>query len=179
MTLYFRLLRIILSSLLRSRLTSLDSVMTRFKVWPTDLDLFGHMTNSRYFSFMDLGRTDMMARAGMLGRLREHGWYPVVVEEVMQFRRSLNLFEDFQLETRVMGYDDRYFFMRQTFTVGDKIAAVGVVKARFLSTNRERISPAQVMKLGPKSESEEIRVLEASPPITDLLEDDAFLPAAL
>lgn len=169
MTLYFRLLRIILSSFFKPRLTSLVSVETKFKVWPTDLDMFMHMTNSRYFSLMDLGRTDLMARAGMLGRFRKRGWYPVVVEEVMQFRRSLNPMDDFTLETRIMSYDERYFYMRQTFRSQDKVAAVGVVKARFLGAGRERITPAQIMELGPLSGHEEIPTPEVEPQLSQFL----------
>lgn len=147
MTLYFRLIWVTLISLLGSRVSPFESVKTRFRVWPTDLDIFGHMTNSRYFNLMDLGRNHLIARAGMLSSLARRGWYPVVVEEAMQFRRSLHPFERFVLETRIVGFDERHFSVHQTFRVGEKVAAVGIVRARFLSKQGERISPRQVLDL--------------------------------
>jgi acyl-CoA thioesterase FadM len=153
MTLYIRLLFILLLAKFRRHSEPLEPVITNFRVWPSDLDLFGHLTNSRYFALMDLGRTDFIARSGILGDLRCRGWYPVVVEESMQFRRSLNPFQSFKLKTQITGYDERHILMRQTFLLDDQVAALGVVRARFLGKNGQRVSPQQVLELASVSEA--------------------------
>ena len=147
MTLYIRLLIVLVLARFRKHGEFLDPVFSRFMVWPTDLDILGHMTNSRYFALMDVGRTDLIARAGIVSGLWARGWYPVVVEETLQFRRSLNPFQKFQLKTQITGYDDRHFVMRQTFLIGDQVAALGLVRGRFLGPEGQRISPRQIMEL--------------------------------
>ncbi|HBU98209.1 MAG TPA: thioesterase, partial [Thalassospira lucentensis] len=56
MNLIFRLIRVLILSLVRSRLDPLDPSVLHFRAWPFDLDINVHMTNSRYFALMDLGR---------------------------------------------------------------------------------------------------------------------------
>ncbi|WP_375731226.1 thioesterase family protein, partial [Azospirillum sp. B506] len=69
MNLIFRLLAVAVAAIYsawRGRRTGLLEPSTlRFRVWPTDLDLNLHMTNARYFSVMDLGRTDLAIRVGL------------------------------------------------------------------------------------------------------------------
>jgi acyl-CoA thioesterase FadM len=147
MTLYIRMLFILLMGRFRRQEDPLEPAVNRFRVWPSDLDLFGHMTNSRYFAFMDVGRTDLIGRCGLVGELRSRGWYPVVVEESIQFRHSLNPFQKFELKTQITGYDERHIVMRQTFLVGGEVAALGVVRGRFLGPKGERVSPQQLLEV--------------------------------
>ncbi len=147
MTLYIRLLLILLLARFRRHTEPLEPVVSSFRVWPSDLDFLGHMTNSRYFALMDAARTDFIARTGIVGDLRSRGWYPVVVEESMQFRRSLEPFQRFQVKTQITGYDDRHISIRQTFVAGGQVAALGVVRARFLGPNGQRVSPHQILDL--------------------------------
>ena len=122
-------------------------IFTSFRVSPFDLDAFGHMTNSRYFAIMDVGRTDLIARTGILPELKARGWFPVVVEEVMHFRRALNPWVKFRLKTEVIGFDDRHMILQQTFLKGDKVAALGLVRARFLGPDKQKVSPQELLEL--------------------------------
>ena len=107
--------------------------MIRFRVWPTDLDALWHMNNGRYFSVMDLGRVDMLIRTGLFRSLRTHGWYPVIASETMRFRNSLKPFRAFELRTETIGWDEKSFYLRQTFTSGGEVAAIALIRARFLA----------------------------------------------
>lgn len=153
MTLYFRLFIILILASFRKTKEVLGPVYSSFRVWPSDLDMFGHMTNSRYLSLMDVSRTDLIARAGLLPELRKRGWYPVVVEESIQFRRSLNPFEKFQLKTEITGYDDRHVILKQTFLHKGKVAALGIVRARFLGPGKDKVSPQQLIALAENGDS--------------------------
>lgn len=147
MTLYFRLILILFKSLFRRKVNFRGPILTHFRVWPSDLDIFGHMTNARYFSLMDVARTDLLARTGLMGKLRELGWYPVVVEESMHFRRALLPFVKFQIKTEITGYDDRHLVLRQTFIKKDKVVALGIVRARFLGPDKQKIPPQELLSL--------------------------------
>lgn len=147
MNLYIRILRILVLSPFRRTRDVLAPIFSSFRVWPTDLDFLGHMTNSRYLSLMDAGRTDLLARAGLIPKLRAKGWYPVVVEQSIHYRRSLNPLETFQLKTEITGYDDRHIILQQTFLRKNKVAALAIVRARFLGPDKQRVSPQDFLGL--------------------------------
>lgn len=151
---YLRLLWLAWAAGRRAPCDLLGPCRTPFRVWPTDLDVLGHVNNGTYLSIMDLARVDLMARAGLLAKLRARGWYPVVGEQSIQYRRSLTLGERFAVVTRVLGWDERAFLVEQRFvrpaarnadvggdTGGDDEVATAVVRARFLARARERAEP--------------------------------------
>ena len=115
MNLWFRLLLTWFLSRRRPRLSVSDSCLTPFRVLPSDLDPAVHMNNGVYFSILDLARLDYIIRAGMDRILRERGWYPVVAGETIQFHRDLRPFQRFFVETQLLGWDERTFFVRHRF----------------------------------------------------------------
>ena len=143
----FRLLWVLLASRHRAAVPPLGPCRTPFRVWPTDLDLLWHVNNGVYFSIMDLARIDLMTRAGMARRIRARGWYPVVVAETIQFRRSLNPFQRFEIETRVLGWDEKAIVLEQQFFRGAESIAHALVRARFLSRGGGSVSPGELVAL--------------------------------
>jgi YbgC/YbaW family acyl-CoA thioester hydrolase len=127
--------------------SALGPCRTPFRVLPTDLDVLRHVNNGVYLSMMDVARVDMMARAGIAGSVRARGWYPVVVAETIQFRRSLRLFQRFEIETRLLAWDDKAFLIEQRFLRGDEPIAHALVRARFLSRAGDRVMPVDVLAL--------------------------------
>lgn len=138
------MLRVLLSARRRSRIGALDETSLTFRVWPSDLDVLLHMNNGRYLTVMDLGRVDSIIRSGIRRRLRELGWYTVIASETIRFRESLGPFEKFELRTRLLGWDDRSFYMRQTFVRAERTVAVAVVRIRFLRRAGGTISATEV-----------------------------------
>ncbi|NYE18835.1 thioesterase family protein [Microbacterium immunditiarum] len=110
-----------------------DSVgRVRLHTMPTDLDLLGHMNNGRYASLFDLGRFDLMVRTGLWDLLREKRWYAVVASETITFRKSLELWQAFTVESRLIGHDDKATYMMHRAVVDGEVYAQMVVRARFL-----------------------------------------------
>lgn len=132
MNLYLRLVLFRLLSRRRTRLTMWDTAVTPFRVTLGDLDLLGHMNNARYLAIMDLARIDLLMRSGWWDRLRRRGWYPVVAGQSITYRRSLTLGQRFEVASRVMGMDDRWFYVQQVFSRADTVVAHAVVRVRFL-----------------------------------------------
>jgi acyl-CoA thioesterase FadM len=143
----FRLLWVLLAGRHRAAVPPLGPCRTPFRVWPTDLDLLWHVNNGVYFSIMDLARIDLMIRAGMAAKIRAQGWYPVVVAETIQFRRSLNPFQRFEIQTRVLGWDDKALVLEQQFFRGDESVAHALVRARFLSRRGGPVAPQELIGL--------------------------------
>jgi acyl-CoA thioesterase FadM len=116
----------------RRRVGTFDVASTPFRVLPSDLDLFRHMNNGVYLSILDLGRLDMLVRSGIWAIVNGRGWYPVVVAETISFRKSLTLWQRFDVESRVLGFDDKAVYVEQRFTVGGEIYAQAFIRGRFL-----------------------------------------------
>ncbi|MCC9621074.1 thioesterase family protein [Thalassospira sp. MA62] len=146
MNLVFRLIRIVILSLMRPGLTPLDPSRLRFRAWPLDLDINVHMTNSRYFALMDLGRTELIIRNGIARQMFKRKWQPVISGSTMRFKRAIKPFQAFDLETRTLYWDDKGFYLEQRFVTGGKTLALGVVKAVFVGPDGI-VAPTEICRL--------------------------------
>ena len=104
----------------------------RVRTLPTDIDLLGHMNNGRYGSLFDLGRFDLLIRTGIWGVFQKQGWYAVVANETITFRKSLELWQRFTVESRLLGHDDKSAYLMHRAVVDGEVYAEMIVRARFL-----------------------------------------------
>jgi acyl-CoA thioesterase FadM len=98
------------------------------RVWPNDIDFNLHLNNARYLNIMDYARTHLLARAGLLKPIVRARWQPMVGAVWITYRRSLPVFSAFDLTSRLVCWDERWFYIEQTFTGREGLAAVGWVK---------------------------------------------------
>lgn len=145
--LIFRTILRMIRSRYSSKLHMTDVGRMDFRVVPTDIDVLGHMNNGVYFSIMDLGRIDLMIRAGAWKALRAKGWYPVMANETMSFRKSLDLWKKYTLETRLVGYDGKAVYVEQRFVVDGEIYASAMTRARFLKSTGGTVPVAELAQL--------------------------------
>lgn len=136
--------------LVESRFNEKTTISMR--VLPTDLDLLWHVNNGVYFSFMDFGRWDMVFRNGIYAKAGKKGWYAVVAGETIKFKKSLELWDKFELETQNFGFDEKYFFVQQKFFKKGELMATGLVKIRFVRRAGGTVSTKEVMELFPGEE---------------------------
>lgn len=142
-----RLVAVGISMLWKPRLTLLDESVITIRVWPNDLDLNLHMNNGRYLSAMDLGRMDLFARAGVLLPALRRGWYPLLGEAKIRFRRPLAPFAKYRLRTRLLGWDEKWFYGEQIFDRNGEQAAVALVRG-LLRGKEGNIAPDRIVALG-------------------------------
>ena len=147
MKLFFRLLFVFLTARFRPPCAVLGPCRTRLRVWPGDIDVLFHVNNGVYLSMLDVARVDMMLRSGAFGRFGARGIYPVVAAQTIRYRRSLRLFERFEVETRVVGWDEQAFFVEHTFLRRDEVVAEAVVRVRFLARRGNKPAAADVLAL--------------------------------
>jgi acyl-CoA thioesterase FadM len=127
------------------RLGVLDEDTLRLRVWPNDIDLNLHLNNARYLGMMDYGRTHLLARTGLLSHIIRFRLTPLIGAVWITYRRSLPVFARFTLASRLVCWDERWFYMEQTFTCREGLAAVGWVKA-VLRDARGNLAPQQVIE---------------------------------
>lgn len=123
----------------------LDDDKLHLRVWPNDIDLNFHLNNARFLSIMDYGRTHLLARTGLLTHILRSRWRPLIGAVWVTYRRSLPLLAKFTLASRMACWDERWFYMEQTFTGGEGLAAVGLVKAVLRDTNGN-LDPQKVIE---------------------------------
>ena len=134
----------------RSRIDPFGSSVINSRVWPLDLDSNVHMNNGRYLCIMDLGRLDLMVRLGMIKSVLKNKWMPVLSAATIRYRISLNPFQKFKLETRVVWWDDKWFYMEQRFIIsgGNKdgaVAAIAFVKGSFYDRKEQQTVPTSIL----------------------------------
>jgi acyl-CoA thioesterase FadM len=127
------------------KLGVLEEDRIRMHVWLNDVDLNLHMNNARYLNVMDYARTHMLARTGLLEHIIRSRWQPLVGAVWMTYRRSLPLFSSFGIASRLVCWDERWFYIEQTFTGREGLAAVGWVKG-ILRDAHGSIEPQRVLE---------------------------------
>ncbi|WP_300344484.1 acyl-CoA thioesterase [Nesterenkonia sp.] len=128
----FRTLLILLKARRRPRVSLWDSTEITLRAQLTDVDVLMHINNGQYFSLFDLGRYDLMARSGFWAATRRRGWHPVVQAEQVTFRKSVNFFTKFQIWTKLIGVDDRCFYIEHRVVVDGEIYARAHVAGRLI-----------------------------------------------
>lgn len=136
MNVWWRTLLVIIGARLRLRLgrridpTAVGRV--RLTTLPTDIDLLRHMNNGRYLSLFDLGRWDLLIRTGLADAMRRNGWYAVVSSETVTFRKSLELWQRFVVESRLIGHDEKALYLEHRAVIDGEIYARAIIRARMM-----------------------------------------------
>ena len=129
----------------KRRLRVEDDSALVFRVWPTDLDFNRHLNNARYLALMDIGRLDLLSDVGLLRLLLRLRWSPVVGAAMLRFRKPLDPWMRFTLNTRMIGWDEKWFYIEQRFERDGELYAYGLVRALFRSDGRS-LSPVDVLE---------------------------------
>lgn len=146
MNLLFRLIWVICSKFWRRHLHPLSESVLHLRVLPNDLDLNLHMNNGRFLSLMDLGRLDLLIRTDLAAALFRHRWQPLVGAVNIRYKVSLLPFQRYRLRTKVIGWDEKWFYIEQRFERGNRTVAVALVKALFRGDHRN-IPPEETLRL--------------------------------
>lgn len=145
MNLIFRLMILFFESLFRKRLHPLSESILHLTVLPNDLDLNFHMNNGRFQSVMDLGRLDLILRTGLMKHVFSKRWAPLVGGFNIRYRQSLKPFQRYRLHTKIIGWDEKWFYMEQRVTRSNRLIAVALVKT-LLRGHKRNIPPPEVLR---------------------------------
>ena len=126
MTRFIRILMAIVRALLRSRTTPLDESVLRLRVWPHEAD-WAYVHQAIYFLYMELGRWDLAIRSGLVRWMLRQRCAGIIGAQVIRYRRSLRRFQAFEVRTRVVGWDEKWFYFEQRLESNDQEMTVGYV----------------------------------------------------
>jgi acyl-CoA thioesterase FadM len=137
MNLYLRLFLLLFRLAGLASKPLLDESRASFRVLPNDCDFNVHMNNGRYLTFMDLGRLHLMRQTRILGHIVRNRWRPVLAGAEINFLRPIAPFQKFDLATRIVTWDEKYFYLEQRFESRGALCAHGFVKGLFLGRGRK------------------------------------------
>ncbi len=146
MKLWFRILYVLLTWRKRRKLRIDEVSRITLRVWPSDLDTYMHMNNGVYLTLMDIGRFDQGLRTGFWQKWKKLGWYPIVVNSTITYRKSLEPWQKFDIETKVIGWDEIAYYIEQRFVRNGEIYARAIMRGRFLKRSWGVLTPDEVME---------------------------------
>jgi acyl-CoA thioesterase FadM len=123
----------------------LAEVRLPLRAWPVDVDTYLHVNNGRYLTLMDFGRFAHSMRTGLLSVMLRRRWRPILGAATVQFRRELLPFQRFEVVTRLVGWDEKWFYIDQRFERGGELLASGQVRG-VLKQGRKTIPPAELLR---------------------------------
>jgi acyl-CoA thioesterase FadM len=100
---------------------------------------------------MDVARFDLIQRNGVWDLFTREGWYPVVVGQTISYRKSLNPWMRFWIESRILGFDEQAVYIEQRFVRPDaarrpEIYARAVVRGRILRRGGGVVPVAEILE---------------------------------
>ncbi|OQX34280.1 MAG: hypothetical protein B0D91_12820 [Oceanospirillales bacterium LUC14_002_19_P2] len=159
MNLYLRFLILVLRIIVFRRSYTrkpMDTSILSFIVCLHDCDINLHLTNARYFSFMDLGRTLHMAESGLLRLTLKHRWKLIASAQEIAYLRELPPFHRFQLHTTLLGWDNKYCYFEQRFERDGRLYSLGHSRVAIVGSGKV-FDPGRVMgMLDPDCQASEL-----------------------
>lgn len=131
MRLRLRLLLLTISSFFRERLSLSAENVLNLRVLPNDVDIT-RVSSDRYLPLMDLGRINIVLRAGLLRTLFGNRWVPLARLVTIRFRHPLRIFQKFQLRSRVIYWDDEWVWTEHHFERNGRTTAIGLTKVTLI-----------------------------------------------
>lgn len=144
--LWFRIFRVWLTWRRRPPVKINEVSRLELRVWPTDLDVYNHMNNGVFLTLMDIGRYDQGLRSGIWQKWNKLGWFPIVVNSTISYRKALLPWQKFTLETKVLGWDEIAYYIEQRFVRDGEIYARAIMRGRFLKRSWGTLTPEEVME---------------------------------
>ena len=143
-----RLIRVIIKSKLQEKVdfNRNHNECIKLMVLPQDIDLFMELNNGRYVTLLDLGRFSYGAKVNMGSFLKKNNWSLTIVGTYNEYRYRLRLFQRFELQTRILGYDEKWFYFFQKIVKDGKTHMASVVKFSYTS-KKGLVSPKEVTKV--------------------------------
>lgn len=99
------------------------------RCWPWDIDPWMDLNNGRTLTLYDLGRVPMAGRVGLIRVLREKGWGLTVAGAAVRYRRRILAFQKFRMQSRVLGWDHRFFYIDQSMWRGEDCMGQVIIRA--------------------------------------------------
>ena len=143
-------------------LPPLGTHVSHHRCWPQDIDLFMEMNNGRILTILDLGRTTLAYRTGLLRALHARGWGLTMAGVSVRYRKRIRPFVKFRTVSKAVGWDNRFVYLDQSIWIGEECAVQALYRSAVTDKNG-LIPPAAVF--------EAMGLAGDTPPLPDWVRD--------
>ncbi len=105
------------------------------RCWPQDIDSFMEMNNGRILTILDLGRTVLAKRTGLMTILRTNRWGLTMAGTSVRYRKRIRPFVRFKMVSRAIGWDARFFYIDQTIWINGECAVQALYRSAVTDKN--------------------------------------------
>lgn len=138
----------VVSATLASRIDVDAIARVRMRVLPNDLDLNLHMTNARYLALFDIAAVVFGIRVGLGRLIIKRGLRPLIASRIVRHRFSLRPFENLTVSTRLIWWDEKWFYIDQRMKTRRGIAAIVLTKGLvYQRRSSHTLRPEDVLRL--------------------------------
>jgi acyl-CoA thioesterase FadM len=130
---YLKLFKTLIKAKFGSSLNIDDKSVLKMRVFLGDIDFYPELNNGRHLTLMDMGRLDLAQRTGLMQVVQRQKWGFVVAGASVRYRHRLKAFERFELHTRIVATDDRWFYFHQNTIRKGNIHSSALVRAGITS----------------------------------------------
>lgn len=96
------------------RVGPFGTYVSHHRCWPWDIDMWMELNNGRTLTLYDLGRIPLAQVNGLLSVVRREQWGLTMAGVVVRYRRRIHTFEKFEMRSRLLCWDHRFFYLEQS-----------------------------------------------------------------
>lgn len=116
-------------------LDPLDTHISHHRCWPQDIDQFIEMNNGRILTILDLGRTGLAQRVGLLRALSKNRWGLTIAGCSVRYRKRIRPFVRFRTVSKCIGWDERFMYLDQSIWIGNECAVQALYRSAATDKN--------------------------------------------
>jgi len=144
---YLRVLKTLITSRLNPAIRLNETGILRMRAGLMDIDNFGEINNGRQLTLMDLGRYDLAVRSGLLKIVTRNKWGLAIGGSSVRYRRRIPFLKCFEMRSRVVGHDGRWFYFLQELWCEDQICTSALIKGGMISKDGLIPAPEVLLEL--------------------------------
>jgi acyl-CoA thioesterase FadM len=90
-------------------------LVATFRLWPVDMDVWGHMNNAAYPRVAELASWQLLPQINFASKAMKNGWALVVTEQKIVYKKSIRPFQRYEILTNVSMHDNKWLTYRHIF----------------------------------------------------------------
>ena len=98
-------------------------------------DNYIEMNNGRILTILDLGRTGLAQRVGILSALARNRWGLTVAGNSVMYRKRIRPFVKFRVVSKCVGWDDKFMYLEQSLWIGADCAVQALFRTAVTDKN--------------------------------------------
>lgn len=126
----------------------LQAARRSFRVGLFDIDFNMHINNAKYLNYMERARWDLFVQQDKWDAVIKAKLNFIVASVEIGYIREINLFKKFEIESRYLGWDEKYFYLEQRFIADGKVYSYALIKAVFLQKKKLATPEKVIHELG-------------------------------